>query len=101
VTHQYATEKMYCENCEEMVHVEQFLSDDLPTCPDCGGEELIAQNVVDNSVWLLTALNKALDILGKVPHPVFGDTDQIVEVATWFDDTRQFVSKLETKEQRS
>ena len=101
MSHHYATEKMFCEGCEQDVQVEQFLSDDLPACPECGCEELVNPNIRDNAVWLLEALNKALAILGKVPHPVFGDTEEVVKVAEWFADTQQFVRKLEAAQVRS
>jgi hypothetical protein len=101
MSHLYATEKMYCEGCETDVHVEQFLSDDLPACPECGCEELVDPDLRDNAVWLLDQLKVALTIIGGLPHHVLGDKDEVVGICNWFADTEQFVRKLEKKAVRS
>lgn len=87
MSHLYAEEKMYCENCEEDVLVQQFLSDDLPACPECGCEELMDCNLRDNAAWLLDKLEKARDIIGSVPHSVFGDADEVAKVVDFWKDS--------------
>ena len=35
------SDKYYCRDCLDIVHAEQFLSDDLPECDDCYGNDLV------------------------------------------------------------